>query len=87
MSKRKQLDRERLEIYLLNLILASSHLLRITGFVLLVYGLVMIPLSPEVSVVMALLAICMLLPGYSYTAALCCARIGAWIGTVWKKEE
>jgi hypothetical protein len=87
MSKRKQLDRERLEIYLLNLILAFSPLLRISGILLLVYGLVMITFSPEVSVAMGLLAAGMLLPGYSYTAALYWARVGAWIGTVWKQGE
>ena len=87
MSKRKQLDRERLEITLLNLILASGPVLRVSGFVFLVYGLVMISISPDASLAMVGLAITLLLPGYCYTAALYWARIGAWVGVLLNRDE
>ncbi|MBI9046408.1 MAG: hypothetical protein JEZ06_18100 [Anaerolineaceae bacterium] len=47
MSKKRDLDREGLEVYLINLLLAFRPYLQIGGFLLLIYALVGLEAQPK----------------------------------------
>jgi len=84
MSKRRKLDREGLEVYFLNLLLAYRPLLQIGGVLILVYAVISISVSSTVSVIAFVFAIFIFLVTFSYQFALIIAKIGAWIGTLWR---
>ena len=87
MSNRRRLARERLEIYLLYLILAYRWLILIVGLFLLVYAItVMIALSSAGAAIL-LTAVYLLALSNSFNIALYTARLGAWIGTLWRSDE
>ncbi len=87
MSNRRRLARERLEIYLVHLILAYRRLILITGMVLLVYAFVTMFTYPLAGNTVLLPAIFLLLLSNSYNVALYTARLGAWIGTLWRHDD
>ena len=86
-SKRRQLDRERLEVYLLQLLLAYRPLIQVMGLLLLVLAFVTFLFSPPAGTLSLGLAVVFLMPTLSYPAMLYLARAGAWIGTAWKRED
>jgi uncharacterized membrane protein len=86
MPKRRRPARERLEVYLLNLLLAHREILLFLGLTLLVYGVVTFFLYPIVSGAALLLVVFIFLLVYSFRAALYTARLGAWIGTLWRQD-
>ena len=83
MSNRRRLARERLEIYLVHLILAYRRLILITGFLLLMYAVAMLFIHPVASSVIIIPAIFLLLLSNSFTVVLYTARLGAWLATFW----
>jgi hypothetical protein len=87
MTKRRQLDRERLEIYYLQLLLAFRPFIQISCLLLLVYSIPALLLSPQVGTVALGLAIFLVVITTSDQAALYLAKLGAWMGTVWKKDD
>jgi hypothetical protein len=87
MSNRRRLDRERLEYYLLYLILAYRQLLLIVGLLLLVYAIAAMLTNPLVSYTVLLPAIFLLMLGNSFNAALYTARLGAWIAMLWRDDN
>jgi len=87
MSNRRRLARERLEIYLLHLILAYRRLVLIGGLILLVYAIAMMFVNSIAGFASLLPALTLLFLSSSYTAALYTARVGAWIGTLWRYED
>jgi hypothetical protein len=87
MSKRRQLDRESLEVYLLHLLLAYRPLLQVMGLLLFVLAFVTSSLSPRAGIFVLGLAVIFLIATFSYSVLLYIARLGAWIGTVWKWED
>lgn len=87
MSNRRRLARERLEYYLVYLILAYRRLTWIVGLLLLVYALAMMVASPFAGIVTLLPALFLLLLGNSYNIAVYTARLGAWIGTLWRYDD
>jgi uncharacterized membrane protein len=87
MSNRRRLARERLEYYLIYLILAYRRLIWIVGLLLLVYALAIIVASPFAGTATLLPAIFLILLGNSFNMALYTARFGAWIGTLWRYDE
>jgi hypothetical protein len=87
MSNRRRLARERLEIYLLYLILAYRRLILIIGLMLLVYVIAAMFAYPLVGFAALLPTIFLLLVSNSYHAALYTARLGAWIGTLWRHDD
>ena len=87
MSNRRRLVRERLEIYLVHLLLAYRRLILIAGLLLAVYAITVMIASLLAGLANALPAIYLLLLGNSYTVVVYTARIGAWIATLWRHED
>ena len=87
MSNRRRLARERLEIYLVHLLLAYQRLIFIVGLLLLMYAAAAFYISPLVGFAALLPAMYLLLVSISYNIALYTARLGAWIGTLWRHED
>jgi hypothetical protein len=86
MFNRNRLDRERMEVYLVHLLLAWRPLLLVGGLLLLAYAFSVMVRSFFAGGVMLLLAAFPLLLGYSYHAVVFTARLGAWIATLGRKS-
>ena len=87
MSNRKRLDRERLEYYLTYVILAYRRLIFITGLLLLIYAITAMSINLPRSIVTLIPAIYLLLLSNSYGMTVYTARLGAWIGILWRQDE
>jgi hypothetical protein len=87
MSNRRRLDRERLEYYLTYLILAYRRLIFIAGLLLLIYAIVTISINLSGSIVALIPAIYLLILSNSYNIIVYTARLGAWIGTLWRYDD
>jgi hypothetical protein len=87
MSNRRRLARERLEYYLVYLILAYRHLILIVGLLLSVYAIATIFADRIAGFIVLLPAIFLFLLGSSYNAIVYTARLGAWIGTLWRHDD
>ena len=87
MSNRRRLARERLEIYLVHLILAYRRLILIVGLLFSAYALTMMVISPLIGIAALFPAVFLLLLGSSFNVVLYTARIGAWIATLGRKDE
>ncbi len=87
MSNRQRLARERLEIYLVHLFLAYRPLILIGGLLLLVYAILAMVASSVTGFASLVPAVFLLLLGNSYPVVLYTARLGAWIGTLWRHGD
>jgi hypothetical protein len=87
MSNRRRLARERLEIYLVNLLLAYRRLILIFALFMLTYAIVILFINPLLGLVTLLPASYLLLLSNSYNVTLYTARLGAWVGTLGKHDE
>jgi len=87
MSNRRRLVRERLEYYLTYLILAYRRLIFIAGLLLLIYAIATMFINLPGSIVVLIPAIYLLLLSNSYSITVYTARLGAWIGTLWRHDD
>ena len=87
MPNRQRLARERLEIYLVHLLLAYRPLILIGGLLLLVYAILAMVASAVTGFASLVPAVFLLLLGSSYPVVLYTARLGAWIGTLWRHGD
>jgi pheromone shutdown protein TraB len=87
MYDRKRLDRERLEIYFVQLLLAYHPFLMIGGVLLLAYALVIMFQSILLGSIFVLVAAIPLSLAFSYPVVVLTARLGAWIATLGRKNE
>ena len=87
MTDRRRLARERLEIYLVHLLLAFRPLILISGLLLLAYVFVTVFIYPFAGYVVLVPAVYMILLGSSYNVARYTARLGAWIGTIGRHDD
>jgi hypothetical protein len=87
MSNRRRLARERLEIYLVHLLLAFRPLILISGLLLLAYVFVTVFVYPFAGYVVLVPSVYLILLGSSYNIALYTARLGAWIGTIGRHDD
>ena len=87
MSNRRRLARERLEIYLVHLLLAYRWLIIIVGLILAAYAIAMMIVSPLTGLATALPALYLLLLGNSYNVVVYTARICARIITCRMRED
>jgi hypothetical protein len=87
MSQRRRLDRERLEVYYVNLLLAFRPLLIIVGILLFGYAFLAIGSSLLVGIVVGVLAVFTLLLGTFYAVVVFTSKILAWVVTVGRREE
>ena len=82
MSNKRKLDREGLEVYLLNLLLAYRPLLFVCGVFLLFYAIGVITKSFILGVATFLPPVFLLLLCFSYHLTLSTAKFGAWLLTL-----
>ena len=87
MSNRKRLARERLEYFLTYLILAYRRLIFIVGLLLLIYAIATMFINLPSAIVAMIPAIYLLLLSSSYNITVYTARLGAWIGTLWRHDD
>jgi hypothetical protein len=87
MYNRKRLRRERLEMYLVHLLLAYRILILISGLLVLGYALMILAKAPLAGLAALLPAVFLLLLSHSYNVVVFTARLGAWIGTLWGRER
>jgi hypothetical protein len=87
MFNRRRLARERLEIYLVHLLLAFRPLILISGLLLLAYVFVTVFVYPFAGYVVLVPSVYLILLGSSYNIALYTARLGAWIGTIGRHDD
>jgi hypothetical protein len=87
MSNRRRLARERLEIYLVHLILAYRWLILTVGLLLLAYAITVMIASPLAGVAILVPAVYLLLLGSSYNLVAYTARLGAWVTTFGMRED
>lgn len=87
MSNRRRLARERLEIYLVHLLLAYRRLILITGLILLVVAMAAFFINLVVGYLALAPAIYLLLLSSSYDVILYTARVVSWIGTLGSKDD
>ena len=87
MSNRRRLARERLEIYLVHLLLAYRYLFMIVGLLLLAYAFSNMFVSPLTGLTVLLPAVFLLLLSNSFHVVLYTARLAAWIATLWRQDD
>ena len=87
MSNRRRLARERLEIYLVHLILMYRRLILIGGLLLTICAVVFLFVNSIMGYTALILALFLLLLGNSFNVVLYTARLGAWIGTLRRYDE
>lgn len=87
MSNRRRLARERLEIYLVHLILAYRLWIFSVGIIFLFYAVATLLMNSLVGFASLLPAVYLLLLSGSYQVVVYTARLGAWIGTLWRHED
>lgn len=87
MFNRRRLARERLEIYLVHLLLMYRRITLIVGLLLLAYAIVTIFVNRIAGFATLFPAIFLLLLGNSYNLVVYTARLGAWIATLWRQED
>jgi hypothetical protein len=87
MSNRQRLARERLEIYLVHLLMAYRRLIFIVALFIFLYCIVMLFIIPIVGFASLVPALYLLLLSHSYPVILYTAKLGAWIGTLGNQDE
>jgi Na+/melibiose symporter-like transporter len=87
MSNRRRLAREKLEIYLVHLLMAYRRLIFIVGLFLFAYSIAIFFINHVVGFASLVPALYLLVLSNSYLVTLYTARLGAWIGTLWRHEE
>ena len=87
MSNRRKLDRDGLEVYLLNLLLAYRPLLFVSGVFLFFYAIGVISKSFMIGVATFFPPIFLLLLCFSYPVTLNTAKFGAWLLTLWPHKR
>lgn len=87
MPNRRRLARERLEYYLVYLILAYRRLILIVGLFLLMYAILTIFVNRIAGFAALIPAIFLLILSNSYNFVVYTARLGAWIGTLWRHDN
>jgi hypothetical protein len=87
MFNRRRLRRERLEIYLVHLIMAYRPLILITGLLLLAYASFTLFKHLLAGSLVLLPAVFLLFLSNSYNVVLYTARLAAWLGTLWNHDD
>ena len=87
MDKRKQLDRERLQVYYVNLLMAYRPMVLICGILLFAYAVITISHSLMVGGIAGVLAVFTLLLGNFYPVVVFAAKAAAWVVTVGRRDD
>lgn len=83
---RRKLARERMEIYLVHLLMRYRYYLLVPGVLLLLFTIAIMPMEPLAGVLAFLPAAWLCLLCGSYTVLLHTARAAAWIATLGEKD-
>ena len=75
-----------MDVYFLHLLLAYRPILQIIGYLLLVLSVLALSYSPLLSSIFLGVAILIIFLSNSYRLTLYMAKMGAWLGTIWKKN-
>ncbi|MEN8173887.1 MAG: hypothetical protein ABFS03_13530, partial [Chloroflexota bacterium] len=81
MTKKRDLDREGLEVYMLHALLSARPLLQLIGYLFLIYAVATLFSSTKLSLISFGVVILIIIYTYSYQAVLYLAKFGAWLGT------
>ena len=87
MSKKRKLDRDGLEVYSLNLLLAYRPLLFVSGIFLLFYAIGVLSKTFMLGLATLLPPIFLLLLCFSYQVTLSTAKFGAWLLTLLSRKS
>jgi hypothetical protein len=87
MFNRRRLRRERLEIYLVHLIMAYRPLILITGLLILAYASLTMFTHLLAGSLVLIPAIFLLVLYHSFSFVLFTARLLAWLETLWGNED
>ena len=87
MSQKRKLDRDGLEVYLLNLLLAYRPLLFVSGIFLLFYAIGVLSRTFMLGLATLLPPIFLLLLCFSYQLTLSTAKFGAWLLTLLPRKS
>lgn len=87
MSKRRQLRRESLEVYLVHFILKYRYILVLIGFLLMGYSFFVLSREFLIGSIFLLPSIYLLLLGFSFPVVLFTSRVAAWLATLNSGEE
>ena len=87
MSNRRWLARERLEIYLVHLLMVYRRLILIVGLILLGVASAVIYIDVVAGYLALAPAMYLLLLSQSYNVTLYTARVVSWIGTLGSKDD
>lgn len=87
MSNRRRLARERLEIYLVHLLLAYRQVIFIAAFITLSYAIFILTTNLLLGFICLLPSVYLLMLSNSYNVTVYTARLGAWIATLGRGEE
>jgi hypothetical protein len=84
---RRRLRHERLEIYLVHLVMAYRPLILITGLLMLAYASLIMFTHLLASILILMPAIFLLVLYHSFSLLVFTARLLAWLGTLWGNED
>ncbi|MBT3670651.1 MAG: hypothetical protein HON98_12545 [Chloroflexi bacterium] len=82
MRNKRNLDRERLEMILMHILMRFRLYLMICGVILLVVSLYFTSVNSGISLMGSLMALLMMLPFFSFKFVIYAAKVGAWLGTL-----
>ncbi len=85
MFNHKKLSRERLEIYVVHLLLSYRPLIVICGLCFLLFSSALFIFSLLGGSIIGVVAVFVLLLGFSYPVVLFTARLWAWVATLGEK--
>ena len=83
---RRKLARERLEIYLVHLLLMYRAFILTAGILLLLFSIAVMVVRPAAGIAALLPAVFLCLLGSSYSVVLFTARAGAWLATLGRQD-
>lgn len=87
MSNRRRLARERLEIYLVHLLLAYRQVIFIVALITLSYAIFILTTNLLLGFICLLHSVYLLLLSSSYNVTVYTSRMVAWIATLGRGEE
>ncbi len=86
-SKKRNLDRERLEVILMHILMRFRHYLMVFGLILLVLSVLFTTVNTQISMAGILIGLLLLMPFFSFQFILYTAKVGAWLGTLGKNNR
>lgn len=87
MKQGRDLEREGLEVVLLYLLLGYRPIFQVSSLLLILFSVFTLSFSPLGGWISFGVAFILVLISYSFQATLCLAKMGAWLGSIGKKND